>query len=63
MKKTKKGKRSKKPRTKIGQVVGSMQDIKTNEDFNNQHPDHDENGLAKGKSDGDADTRHPDGTD
>jgi len=52
MKKTKND-RSKKPRTMLDQEVGSMEDIKTNEDFNNQHPDHDENGLTKGNSDGD----------
>lgn len=37
----------KKPRTNLGQVVGSMEDIKTNQDFNNEHPEHDENGLKE----------------
>lgn len=51
MKKTKKDQSSKKPRTMLDQVVGSMLDKKTNQDFNNEHPDHDENGLIKGNSD------------
>jgi hypothetical protein len=46
----KNNKSSNKPRTMLDQEVGSMQDKKTNEDFNNEHPDHDENGLTKGKS-------------
>ncbi len=53
MKKTKNDQSSKKPRTMLGQKTGSMLDLKTNEDFNNEHPDHDENGLIKGNSDGD----------
>ncbi len=53
MKKSKIEKSSKKPRTMLDQVVGSMQDIKTNQDFNNEHPDHDENGLKNVHSDGD----------
>jgi hypothetical protein len=53
MKKTKNDQSSKKPRTMLDQEVGSMEDIKTNEDFNNEHPDHDENGSIKGNSDGD----------
>jgi hypothetical protein len=36
----------------LDQEVGSMIDKKTNEDFNNEHPDHDENGIFKGNSDG-----------
>jgi hypothetical protein len=53
MKKTKNDQSSKKPRTMLDQEVGSMIDKKTNEDFNNEHPDHDENGLLKGNSNGD----------
>jgi len=49
--KTKKSQKGKKPRTMLDQEVGSMEDIKTNEDFNNEHPDHDENGLTKVNSD------------
>ncbi|MCY7409373.1 MAG: hypothetical protein LH473_03810 [Chitinophagales bacterium] len=45
MKKTKNDKSSKKPRTMLDQAVGSMEDKKTNEDFNNQHPKHTESGL------------------
>ena len=29
----------------LGQKTGSMLDKKTNEDFNNVHPDHDDSGL------------------
>ena len=29
----------------LDQVVGSMEDKKTNEDFNSVHPDHDDTGL------------------
>ena len=53
MKKTKNDQSGKKPRTMLDQEIGSMDDKKTNEDFNNEHPDHDENGLLKGNSDGD----------
>lgn len=54
MKKTKNDQSSKKPRTMLDQKKGSMEDIKTHEDFNNQHPnDLDENGLTQGNSDGD----------
>ncbi len=51
MKKTKNDQNRKKPRTMLGQEVGSMLDKKTNQDFNNEHPNHDENGLIKGNSD------------
>ncbi len=50
MKKAKKAQSSKKPRTMLDQEVGSMLDIKTNQDFNNEHPDHDKNGLLQGDS-------------
>ena len=53
MKKTKNDPRNKKPRTMLDQEVGSMEDKKTNEDFNNEHPDHHETGLKKGNSDRD----------
>ena len=53
MKKTKNDQSSKKPRTMLDQKIGSMEDKKTNEDFNNEHPDHDDAGLIKGNSDGD----------
>jgi hypothetical protein len=46
----KNNKSSNKPRTMLDQEVGSMQDKKTNEDFNNEHPDHDDAGLTKGNS-------------
>ncbi|MEO7694813.1 MAG: hypothetical protein ABIS36_12710 [Chryseolinea sp.] len=47
MKKIKAGKNG---NSMLGQKEGSMLDIKTNEDFNNVHPDHDENGLIGGNS-------------
>lgn len=50
MKKAKNDPSSKKPQTMLHQEVGSMQDRKTNEDFNNEHPDHDEAGSMKGDS-------------
>ena len=53
MKKTKNDQSSKKPRTMLDQEVGSLEDKKANEDFNNKHPYHDDAGLAKGNSDGD----------
>ena len=53
MEKPKNDPSSKEPRTMLDQVVGSMQDIKTNEDFNNEHPAHDENGLINVNSGGD----------
>ena len=54
MKKARKVQSSKKPRTMLDQEVGSMEDIKTNQDFNNEHPDHDENGLIGGNAGDDA---------
>lgn len=53
MKKTKNDQNNEKPLTMLDQEVGSMEDIKTNEDFNNEHPAHDENGLTNGNSDRD----------
>ncbi len=53
MKKNKNDQRRKKPRTMLDQEVGSMEDKKTNEDFNNEHPDHDESGLIRENPDGD----------
>ncbi len=46
----KKVKESKNSNTMLGQKIGSMLDVKTNEDFNNVHPDHDENGLTEDNS-------------
>ncbi len=34
-------------RTMLDQIVDSMLDHKTNEDFNNEHPDHDEHNLTE----------------
>lgn len=34
-------------RSMLDQNIGSALDIKTNEDFNNEHPDHDESGFIK----------------
>ena len=45
MKKSKNNNGNKSPLTMLDQKQGSMLDIKTNEDFNNEHPDHDEQGL------------------
>ena len=53
MKKTKNDQSSKKPRTMLEQEVGSIENKKTNEDFNSVHPDHDDTRLAKDNSDGD----------
>ena len=39
-------KSSQKSRTMLDQEVGSMEDKKTNEDFNNEHPKHTESGLT-----------------
>jgi len=39
--------------TMLGQKTGSMLDKKTNEDFNNEHPDHDASGLIKDSSSND----------
>ncbi len=46
----KKIKETKNSRSMLGQKEGSMLDLKTNEDFNNVHPDHDENGLTGANS-------------
>lgn len=35
-------------RSMLDQKTGSMLDKKTNEDFNNEHPDHNDSGLIKG---------------
>ncbi len=40
-----KGKRNNNSLSRLDQKIGSALDLKTNEDFNNEHPDHDENGL------------------
>lgn len=54
MKKIKSAKSSKKPHTMLDQEIGSMEDIRTHEDFNNQHPNELEDpGLTKDNSDGD----------
>ncbi len=50
MKKAKNDQSIKKPHTMLDEEIGSMQDRKTNEDFNNEHPDHDEAGSMKGDS-------------
>lgn len=52
MKNAKNDQSGKKPQTMLDQEIGSMQDKKTNEDFNNEHPDHDDAGFKKGNSDG-----------
>ncbi len=49
----KKIKGSKNSNSMLDQKTGSMLDVKTNEDFNNEHPDHDDAGLIKGNSGGD----------
>ena len=45
MEKTKKEKGNQNSSSMLGQKTGSALDKKTNEDFNQEHPDHDENGL------------------
>lgn len=45
MKNTKNDQNSQKPPTMLDQEVGSMEDKKTNEDFNHGHPNH--TGLTK----------------
>lgn len=45
MEKTKKEKGNQNSSSMLGQKTGSALDKKTNEDFNSQHPDHDEKGL------------------
>ncbi|HEY8658497.1 MAG TPA: hypothetical protein VIL78_05645 [Hanamia sp.] len=45
MAKTKKDRDTQNSRTMLDQKTGSMLDKKTNEDFNNEHPDHNEAGL------------------
>ncbi|MEO6904070.1 MAG: hypothetical protein ABI315_13125 [Bacteroidia bacterium] len=52
MEKAKNNQILKKPRTVLGQQKESMEDKKTNEDFNNENPDHNENGLIKNNSNG-----------
>ncbi len=52
MKKRKNNQRSKNSITMLGQKTGSMLDLKTNEDFNNQHPDHDDTSLINNDSEG-----------
>ncbi|MEO8088384.1 MAG: hypothetical protein ABI763_16305 [Bacteroidota bacterium] len=46
MKKTKNDQSSKKSRTMLGQEIGSMEDIQTNQDFNNEHPKHTDSGFS-----------------
>ncbi len=48
----KKVKGSKNSNTMLGQKIGSMLDLKTNEDFSNLHPDQDDTGLTEANSDG-----------
>ena len=50
MKKTKSESNKTDSISKLGQKTGSSLDIKTNEDFNNEHPDHDVSGKLKGIS-------------
>ena len=45
MKNSKNNNSNKNPLTMLDQKQGSMLDTKTNEDFNNEHPDHDDQGL------------------
>jgi hypothetical protein len=45
MEKNKNDQGNKNYRTMLDQKIGSALDLKTNEDFNNEHPDHDDFGL------------------
>ena len=47
MEKTKNDQGNQNSRSMLDQKIGSALDIKTNEDFNNEHPDHDDSGLIK----------------
>lgn len=47
MKKTKNDQSSQNSNSMLGQKTGSMLDLKTNEDFNNEHPDHNDTGLTQ----------------
>ncbi len=53
MKKTKNDQSTKKTRNMLGRELGSMEDIRTHEDFNNQHPNDLDAGLTKDNSDED----------
>ncbi len=54
MKKAKDGQGSKEPRNMLDRELGSMEDLKTHEDFNNTHPnDLDDTVLTKDNSVGD----------
>ena len=54
MKKTKTDQSRKKTLTMLDLEMGGMEDLKTHEDFNNQHPNElDNTGLTKDNSDGD----------
>lgn len=48
--KNKKDPRNKNYRSMLDQTIGSALDLKTNEDFNNEHPDHDDSGLINANS-------------
>ena len=50
MKKTKNESGKLDSKSMLGQIIGSSLDIKTNQDFNNEHPDHDASGKLKGIS-------------
>ncbi len=47
MKKTKNDQSNKKTRNMLGRELGSMEDIRTHEDFNNQHPNDLDNSILK----------------
>ena len=47
MKKTKNDQSSNKPRTMFDLEVGSMEDLKTHEDFNNEHPNELDNAVRQ----------------
>jgi hypothetical protein len=53
MDKTKNRQSNKKHRTMLDQEAESMEDIKTSDDFNYEHPDYDGTGLTKDNLDGD----------
>lgn len=50
MKKTKNESGKSASKSMLGQKIGSSLDIKTNQDFNNEHPDHDVSGKLRGIS-------------
>jgi len=53
MKKTKNSQSGQNPCTLLDQKTGSMLDQKTNEDYNREHPDHNDPNLTKANSNSD----------